>query len=38
VAIADIPLVTPQPAVSAATPGSRVAFAQPIAAKVADCS
>ena len=37
-AIALIPLVTPQPAVSAQTPGSRVAFAQPIAAKAADCS
>ena len=37
-AIALIPLVTPQPAVSAQIPGSRVAFAQPIAAKAADCS
>ena len=37
-AIALIPLVTPRPAVSAQTPGSRVAFAQPIAAKAADCS
>jgi hypothetical protein len=37
-AIALIPLVTPQPAVSAQTPGSRVALAQPIAAKAADCS
>jgi hypothetical protein len=37
-AIALIPFVTPQPAVSAQIPGSRVAFAQPIAAKAADCS
>ena len=37
-AIALIPLVTPQPAVSAQIPGSRVALAQPIAAKAADCS
>ena len=34
-AIALIPLVTPGPAVSAATPGSRVTFAQPSAANVA---
>ena len=38
VAIALMPLVTPQPAVSAQTPGSRVALAHPIAAKPADCS
>ena len=37
-AIALIPLVTPGPAVSAATPGSRVTFAQPSAANVADAS
>ena len=37
-AIALMPLVTPGPAVSAATPGSRVTFAQPSAAKVADAS
>ena len=34
-AIALIPFVTPGPAVSAATPGSRVTFAQPSAANVA---
>ena len=33
-----MPLVTPGPAVSAHTPGSRVALAQPSAAKTADCS
>ena len=33
-----MPLVTPGPAVSAATPGWRVAFAQPSAANAADCS
>ena len=33
-----MPLVTPGPAVSAQTPGSRVALAQPSAAKAADCS
>jgi hypothetical protein len=33
-----IPLVTPGPAVSAQTPGSRVAFAQPSAANTAVCS
>ena len=38
VAIALIPLVTPAPAVRAQTPGSRVAFAQPIAANAAACS
>ncbi|GAB4697313.1 hypothetical protein MOKP118_07300 [Mycobacterium avium subsp. hominissuis] len=37
-AIALIPLVTPGPAVSAATPGSRVTFDQPSAANVAVCS
>ena len=37
-AIALMPLVTPGPAVSAATPGSRVTFAQPSAAKVAAAS
>ena len=37
-AIALMPLVTPGPAVSAQTPGSRVAFAQPSAANAADCS
>ena len=37
-AIALIPLVTPGPAVSAATPGTRVTFDQPSAAKVAVCS
>ena len=37
-AIALIPFVTPGPAVSAHTPGSRVALAQPSAAKAADCS
>ena len=37
-AIALIPLVTPGPAVSAQTPGSRVAFAHPSAANAADCS
>ena len=37
-ASALIPLVTPGPAVRAHTPGSRVAFAQPSAAKAADCS
>jgi hypothetical protein len=36
--IALIPLVTPGPAVSAQTPGCRVAFAQPSAANPADCS
>ncbi len=34
-AIALIPFVTPGPAVSAATPGSRVTFAQPSAANAA---
>jgi hypothetical protein len=34
-AIALIPLVTPGPAVSAHTPGSRVTFAQPSAANAA---
>src|SRR3954466_9585086 len=34
-AIALMPLVTPGPAVSAATPGSRVTFAQPSAANAA---
>ena len=37
-AIALMPLVTPGPAVSAATPGVRVTFAQPSAANVAACS
>ena len=37
-ASALIPFVTPGPAVRAHTPGSRVAFAQPSAAKAADCS
>ena len=37
-AIPLIPLVTPGPAVSAATPGSRVTFAQPSAANVAVAS
>ena len=37
-AIALIPLVTPGPAVSAATPTPRVALANPSAAKAADCS
>ena len=37
-AIALIPLVTPGPAVSAATPGSRVTFAQPSAANAAEDS
>jgi len=37
-AIALTPLVTPGPAVSAATPMRRVAFAQPSAAKAAACS
>ena len=37
-AIALSPLVTPGPAVSAATPSPRVAFASPSAAKTADCS
>ena len=37
-AIALIPLVTPGPAVSAAAPSRRVAFANPSAAKTADCS
>ncbi len=37
-AIALIPLVTPGPAVSAATPTPRVAFAIPSAAKAAVCS
>jgi hypothetical protein len=32
------PLVTPGPAVSTATPGRRVNFAMPSAAKVAVCS
>ncbi len=36
--MALIPLVTPAPAVSAQTPGSRVAFAQPMAANAAACS
>ncbi len=33
-----MPFVTPGPAVSATTPGSRVTFAQPSAANAADCS
>ena len=37
-AIALMPLVTPGPAVSAATPGSRVTFAQPSAANAAVAS
>ena len=37
-AIALMPLVTPGPAVSAHTPTSRVALAQPSAAKAAACS
>jgi len=37
-AIALIPLVTPGPAVSAATPSRRVALAKPSAANTADCS
>ncbi len=37
-AIALIPFVTPGPAVSAATPGVRVTFAQPSAANAAACS
>ena len=37
-AIALIPLVTPGPAVSAATPGWRVTFDQPSAANAAVCS
>ena len=37
-ASALIPFVTPGPAVSAHTPTSRVAFAQPSAANAADCS
>ncbi len=37
-AIALIPLVTPGPAVSATTPGTRVTFDQPSAAKAAVCS
>ena len=37
-ASALMPFVTPGPAVRAHTPGSRVAFAQPSAAKPADCS
>jgi hypothetical protein len=37
-AIALMPLVTPGPAVSAQTPGSRVALAQPSAANAAACS
>jgi hypothetical protein len=37
-ASALIPLVTPGPAVSAATPGLRVALAQPSAANAAVCS
>src|SRR5436190_12666479 len=37
-AIALMPFVTPGPAVSAATPGSRVTFAQPSAANAAACS
>ena len=37
-ASALMPLVTPGPAVSAQTPIRRVAFAQPSAAKAADCS
>jgi len=37
-ASALMPFVTPGPAVSAATPGSRVAFAQPSAANAAVCS
>ena len=37
-AIPLIPLVTPGPAVTAQTPTSRVALAQPSAAKTADCS
>ena len=35
---ADTPLVTPGPAVSAATPGRRVSLAYASAANVADCS
>ena len=35
---AEMPLVTPGPAVSAATPGLRVSFAYASAAKTADCS
>ncbi len=37
-AIPLMPFVTPGPAVSAHTPGSRVALAQPSAANAADCS
>ena len=37
-AIALVPLVTPGPAVSAATPTPRVALAKPSAAKAAVCS
>jgi hypothetical protein len=37
-AIALMPLVTPGPAVRAATPGSRMTFAQPSAANVAVAS
>ena len=37
-AIALMPLVTPGPAVSAHTPGSRVTLAQPSAANAAACS
>ena len=37
-ASALMPFVTPGPAVSAATPGVRVTFAQPSAANAADCS
>ncbi len=37
-AIGLIPLVTPGPAVSAQTPGSRVALAYPSAAQAADAS
>ena len=38
VVVAEIPLVMPGPAVSATTPGRRVSFAIPSAAKVAVCS
>ncbi len=37
-ASAEIELVTPGPAVTVATPHSRVTLAQPSAAKAADCS
>ncbi len=38
VVTAEMPLVTPGPAVSTATPGRRVSLATPSAAKVAVCS